>query len=86
MILRKALLLAMLLFVMVGSALAEKIENGKVTAIYRGENVIEIDGRKFQCPRRELRHIRKGDQVRFKADYNHDDIKYRRAIIEIESR
>ena len=83
--LRDFLLLVFLLLSMSGSAFAEKFESGKVTAVDRNRNVIEIDGRQFHCPRGEMRHIHKGEKVKFIADYQYDDIKYRKAIIEIYS-
>lgn len=76
-------LLVFLLLVMPVSVFAEKFESGKVTAVDRDKNVIEIDGRQFHCPRGEMRRIHKGEKVRFIADYHYDDKKYRTAIIEI---
>jgi len=84
MILRKFFLLTFFLLTMAGLAFAEKFESGKVTALERSKNVIEIDGRQFHYPGGKMRHLHKGDKVKFIADYQYDDIKYRAAIIEID--
>jgi len=81
--LKELLFLAFLLLAVPGSAFAGKIESGKVTAVYHDKNVIEIDGRKFHCPGGEMAFIHKGEKVKYVVDYQYDDPKHRRAIIDI---